>query len=210
MAKSIDLFKFLPLIAVFVYCNISGINVGSFGPKPLSENRVNRWLSFASVPVQSALRNQVKYTYDAQVGVRERSGNNDGKKVEEYLGYVHLKKGQPWCAAFVCWTFGQTGIKNPRSGWSPTLFPENKVIWQRARLQPATHNIQPKQGDVFGLYFPEKKRIAHVGFIDEWGDKFAITVEGNTNLAGSREGDGVYRKRRLTSSLYRVSNWIDH
>lgn len=201
MAKSIDLFKLLPLIAVFVYCYVSGINVGVAGPGNFTP---------ASGCSRSALRYHVKNIYDAQVGVKEQTGNNDGKKVEQYLEYVHLKKGQPWCAAFVCWVFGESTVHNPRSGWSPALFPDSKVIWQRARLQPATHNPEPTQGDVFGIYFPEKKRIAHVGFIDKWGEKYAITVEGNTNIAGSREGDGVYRKRRLTSSIYQVSNWIDH
>ncbi|HEY0669624.1 MAG TPA: peptidoglycan-binding protein [Sphingobacteriaceae bacterium] len=201
MAKSIDLFKLLPLIAVFVYCYVSGINVGVASPGNLTP---------ASGSSPSALRYQVKNIYDAQVGIKEQTGNNDGKKVEQYLRYVHLTKGQPWCAAFVCWVFGEIKVHNPRSGWSPALFPDSKVIWQRARLQPATHNPEPKPGDVFGIYFPEKKRVAHAGFIDEWGEKYAITVEGNTNIAGSREGDGVYRKRRLTSSLYQVSNWIDH
>lgn len=45
----------------------------------------------------------------------------------------------------------------------------------------------PAAGDVFGLYFPEKGRIAHVGFVDQWGEKYMISVEGNTNEAGSRK-----------------------
>jgi hypothetical protein len=209
MAKSIDLFKLLPLIALFVYCNFSGIDVGFTRPESIGQSAgLNSYLSYSSATDQSALRNQVKQTYDSQVGIREQTGNNDGKSVENYLRYVHLQKGQPWCAALVCWVFGQTGVNHPRSGWSPSLFPDSKVVWQRDHLQHRTHGPQPKPGDVFGIWFQEKKRIAHVGFIDEWGEKYAITVEGNTNIAGSREGDGVYRKRRLTSSLYRVSNWI--
>lgn len=66
---------------------------------------------------------------------------------------------------------------------------------------------RPRKGDVFGIYFPDKKRIAHVGFVDSWDDKYVITVEGNTNEAGSREGDGVYRKRRLVGSIYQVARW---
>jgi hypothetical protein len=33
-------------------------------------------------------------------------------------------------------------------------------------------------------------------------------VEGNTNEAGSNEGDGVYKKRRLINSIYQVANWV--
>jgi inner membrane protein involved in colicin E2 resistance len=67
----------------------------------------------------------------------------------------------------------------------------------------------PNTTDLFGLYFPEKKRIAHVGFIDAWDDKWLITVEGNTNISGEREGDGVYRKRRMVGSIYRVARYIN-
>ena len=66
----------------------------------------------------------------------------------------------------------------------------------------------PQKGDVFGIWFPDKGRIAHVGFVDSWSDKWLITVEGNTNEAGSREGDGVWRKRRLVASVYQVSDFI--
>ncbi|KAA8482418.1 CHAP domain-containing protein [Arcticibacter tournemirensis] len=162
--------------------------------------------------------------YIAELGVREATGRNDGSRVEGYLRYVGLKKGDPWCAAFVCYCLGKAGIANPRTGYCPVLFAREKVIWTRglkvegvarntqlathnpsSNPQPATHN--PQSGDVFGIYFPEKGRIAHVGFVDEWGDKYAITVEGNTNEAGSREGDGVYRKRRLISSIYKVARY---
>jgi len=152
--------------------------------------------------------------YTAEVGVREQSGKNDGERVETYLAYVGLKKGNPWCAAFVCWSLGQARIRNPRSGWSPDLFPEKKVCWQRSmslQVKPVVGGEarRPRKGDVFGIYFPDKKRIAHVGFVDSWDDKYVITVEGNTNEAGSREGDGVYRKRRLISSIYQVARWED-
>lgn len=150
--------------------------------------------------------------YTAEIGVREQSGKNDGARVEAYLAYVGLKKGNPWCAAFVCWSLGQAGIRNPRSGWSPDLFPAKKICWQRSASAGMKAGVGrqaagPRKGDVFGIYFPEKKRIAHVGFVDSWDDKYVITVEGNTNEAGSREGDGVYRKRRLIKTLYQVARW---
>lgn len=79
----------------------------------------------------------------------------------------------------------------------------------RGALSSPTRSFTPKRADVFGIYFANLKRIAHVGFIDEWGEKQIITVEGNTNEAGSAEGDGVYRKRRPIVSIYQVANWID-
>ncbi|WP_242691454.1 peptidoglycan-binding protein [Desertivirga arenae] len=148
-------------------------------------------------------RQNLHAIYTAEIGVREKSGKNDGVRVEEYLAYVELKRGSPWCASFVCWALGRAGIANPRSGYSPALFPKSKLIWIRG--SPLPKKLLP--GDVFGIYFPEKGRIAHVGFIDQIESNLLISVEGNTNEAGSREGDGVFRKRRLLSSIYEISRW---
>ncbi len=188
---------------------------------------------------------KVKQIYDSQIGVKE-SGWNSGPDVEQYLRYVNLPKGNPWCAAFVCWVFGKAGVANPRTGWTPSLFPVDRTIWLRAESgklkvestveeqrawskeqghvpytyptrqttgnrQPDSYRvITPSTGDVFGIYFPEKKRIAHVGFIDSWDGSWLITVEGNTNISGNPEGDGVYRKRRPVRSIYRVARYINY
>ena len=165
-------------------------------------------------------RNQVQQIYTAELGVRETTGKNDGQRVEQYLRYVGLKKGDPWCAAFVCWVFDQAEVANPRTGWSPGLFPKDKVIWNRQQVAAGRVAVAgkiaagsavtslPQKGDVFGIWFPDKNRIAHVGFVDSWSEKWLITVEGNTNEAGSREGDGVWRKRRLVRSVYQISDFI--
>lgn len=150
------------------------------------------------------LRQQVTNTFSSQVGIREKTGNNDGRDVEIYLRYVYLPKGNPWCAAFVCWTLGQNKVANPRNGYCPALFITKNQVWKRT----AKNNKVPLPGDVFGIYFPEKKRIAHVGFVEAWGAQVTTTVEGNTNMAGSREGDGVYRKKRLTRQIYAVTRFI--
>jgi len=125
--------------------------------------------------------------------------------VEQYLASVGLKKGNPWCAAFVHWSFLQSGITEvPRSGFCPNWFQTNVIYW-RGHYEKKL----PQRTDVFGIWFQAKKRIAHVGFIDEWvNGSYAITVEGNTNEAGSREGDGVYRKRRLKKQIYKISRWL--
>lgn len=149
-------------------------------------------------------RDAVKKIYISQIGIRELTGNNDGKAVETYLKYVYLSKGNPWCAAFVCWVLSQNNIKNPRSGYCPVLFSSSNIIYQRDKK----NNLPPLPADIFGIYFTEKSRIAHVGFVESWNAKTVSTVEGNTNQAGSREGDGVYRKIRLTRQIYAVARFI--
>jgi hypothetical protein len=152
------------------------------------------------------IREEVASVYHKEIGVREKTGNNDGKEVEKYLAAVGLGKGYSWCAAFVSWCLNQKEVPNPKSAWVPNWFPSSKLIYKRGEK-----NRLPKKADLFGIYFPEKKRIAHIGFVDDWQEEMGvvITVEGNTNEAGSREGDGVYRKRRLIRQIYAVSRWIE-
>lgn len=66
----------------------------------------------------------------------------------------------------------------------------------------------PQAGDVFGIWFEDRGRIAHIGFVMKWEMRRVTTVEGNTNDAGGRDGDGVYKKYRLTNQIYMVSDFI--
>ena len=132
----------------------------------------------------------------SQIGIREATGNNDGPQVEKYLAYTGNKKGEPWCASFVSWVFGQAGLAQPRTGWSPALFPKERVL------------KKAKTAAVFGVYFPDKQRIAHVGLIERQRGNWHYTIEGNTNLKGSREGDGVYRKLRHSRTIVKYADWL--
>lgn len=133
----------------------------------------------------------------SQIGIREATGNNDGPQVEKYLAYTGNKKGEPWCAAFVSWVFGQAGFQRPRTAWSPSLFPKPRLV---AVSKPAT---------VFGIYFPDKGRIAHAGIVEKQKENWLYTIEGNTNIEGSREGDGVYRKIRHIKTIKYYADWIN-
>ncbi len=132
----------------------------------------------------------------SQIGIRETTGNNDGPQVEKYLSYTGNHKGEPWCASFVSWVFGQAGLPRPRTAWSPSLFPKERRM---ARAVPAA---------VFGIYFPDKGRIAHAGLVEKQQGNWLYTIEGNTNLVGSREGDGVYRKLRHRKTIRLYANWL--
>lgn len=148
-------------------------------------------------------RNRVEHTYLSQIGVTE-VGSNAGPQVEAYLATTGLGSGYAWCAAFVAWVLEQNNVPNPKSAWSPSWFPASNVVWQSNGLKIRL----PLPGDVFGIYYTNKGRIAHVGFVHRYSDKITITVEGNTNDTGSREGDGVYLKRRPTRQLHSVANYI--
>ncbi|SEM85308.1 hypothetical protein SAMN05216436_108115 [bacterium A37T11] len=194
MAK--NLLLWLPVLIVFL-----GAGVGFHRRAIIVETRY----------FLSQQRQTLRKIYLAEVGVREKTGLNDGPQVEKYLKAVGQETGKSWCAAFVCWTLTEAGLKNPKNGWAPALFPIKRILWERGKWTDVINHIST--GDVFGIYFPKLKRIAHCGFVDKWGDKMVITVEGNTvpdGTVNARDGpqEGVHRKRRQTRSIYCVANWV--
>lgn len=141
--------------------------------------------------------------YMSQVGVREATGNNDGKDVEKYLRSVGLGKGYAWCAAFVRWTFDSAGVKTTITAWSPTAENKKNIVYAKGSF---IKDIQ--RSDVFTIYYSGLKRIGHTGFVNgRFGMKSIETTEGNTNGNGSREGNGVYVKIRPLSSIHSISRW---
>lgn len=142
------------------------------------------------------LREKILVIARSQIGVREATGNNDGVRVEGYLKVNHLTKGNPWCAAFISWVFKQAGFAQPRTAWSPALFPL------------AQQSLSPKPADVLGIYSIKLKRIAHCGLVERRKNNWIISIEGNTNADGSRDGDGVYRKWRHLRTIAKFADWV--
>lgn len=137
-----------------------------------------------------------------EIGVMERSGRNDGDRVGEYLRYTRLGEGYEWCAAFVSWCYGQAGFSQPRTPWSPALFPARQLKGVESALF----------GDVFGIWIREKGRIGHAGLVEVGvggnnravsgtADSYLITIEGNNQ-------DAVRRVRRPIRTIQVVADWV--
>lgn len=130
-----------------------------------------------------------------QLGVRERTGNNDGEAVEKYLASVGLGKGYSWCMALVYWCAKEAakklGLINPLKQTGGVL-----DEWHSGR---GTHLTAPEPGSVFIMDFGAGQ--GHTGIVTGvFADQDLIhTIEGNTNDNGSREGIGVFRKNRKIS-----------
>jgi hypothetical protein len=147
---------------------------------------------------------KVQQIYTSQIGVREATGKNDGKQVEAYLRATGLGKGYSWCAAFVRWCFDQAGVKTSITAWSPSAHNSRNVVYHKRQL---LKQVQP--ADVFTLWYSHLKRVGHTGFVDRIeNSKVVVTVEGNTNQAGSREGDGVYLKKRSLHTIHSITRWL--
>ena len=123
------------------------------------------------------------------------------------------------------WSLLQVGVKTKGTAWSPSWATGKEVFWkqgvtlsaclsgrQEAEGRSLSEVEGPRPGDVFTLYYANMKRVGHVGFIEIWddprADDWVFTVEGNTNGEGSREGDGVHRRRRLKRSIYTIANYL--
>ncbi|TKC06394.1 peptidoglycan-binding protein [Pedobacter frigoris] len=148
----------------------------------------------------------------AAIGVKEATGKNDGARVEQYLRYTGLPKGNALCASFVFFCFWKAGYKEPKTAWSPALFPKDRVV-AIATSRNAPRNDKKwrddKRGLVFGIYFPDLKRIAHVGFVEMERGKYIQTIEGNTGSDGGREGNGVFRRLRHKRTISKYADWLN-
>jgi hypothetical protein len=130
----------------------------------------------------------------AELGVREK-GHNDGGQIRAYLAYVGIKHPAAWCAAWVSFVHRQAGYTQPKTAWSPSLFPASRLV------KNANHGL------VFGIHYKALNRIGHCGIIERVDGDWLRVIEGNTNIAGSREGDGVFRRVRHQRTISCFSDW---
>jgi hypothetical protein len=122
-----------------------------------------------------------------------------------YLRSVGLGKGYPWCAAFVRWCYDQVKVKTTINGAAASVHRPSALVYAARRLL-----TEPKPGDAFTLWYIALNRIGHTGFYHRRINRTVYeTVEGNTNEAGSREGDGVYKKYRSFNATYSISRWTN-
>lgn len=143
-----------------------------------------------------------------EIGVEEVDGTNCGPRVNEYKAATWLPadKPWPWCAAFVCWVVRRAMIesgvpetdtfKRPRTAGAWDM--ENWSLKQdRSTWTRKPHNGDIDAGDIVVF------RFSHIGFAVSEPDAqgFVMCVEGNTDSSGSREGGGVFLKRRHVSVI---------
>lgn len=157
-------------------------------------------------------REKVMQVASSQIGIREKTGRNDGE-VEKYIAFVGLdpKAHLPYCVAFISWCGDQAlGEKSPypKSAWSPTHLSGGERLTTSTNVKPA---------GVFGIYDRRRKRVSHGGFTLAKTGNYIITVEANTSnkaAIGSEEdrdaskGGGVYKKRRRIGTSLRYKEWI--
>lgn len=143
-----------------------------------------------------------------EIGVMEVNGTNCGPRVDEYKAatWLNPKVGWPWCAAFICWLVREalinTGVKETKTFKRPrTAGAWDFENWSLAQdnstntKKPHRNDIQP--GDIVVFTF------SHIGIAVSAPDAAGnvMTIEGNTDGSGSREGGAVLRKKRRLNQI---------
>ena len=98
---------------------------------------------------------------------------------------------EPYCAAFQCHVVAEAirkGAQVPARPTSPSVGEFRNWARKNGFMVKS-----PKPGDHFTLL---PSGTSHIGLVERVAGDVIYTMEGNTDGAGSREGDGFWRKQR--------------
>lgn len=143
---------------------------------------------------------EIALSYNGQEEVPR--GSNAGPFVEACLKTVGLGGGNSWCQAFMYRVLNEAAHAlsapnpMPRTAgvldcWNKTS-PNNRIL--KADSRPT--NILPG----YQFIYDHGKGLGHTGMVvDVLADGSFTTIEGNTDPAGSRNGYGVFKRKRKLS-----------
>jgi peptidoglycan hydrolase-like protein with peptidoglycan-binding domain len=152
----------------------------------------------------------------SQLGVLEQPlGSNRGPQIEQYQEAAGIDKGEAWCAAFTYWCFQRAADSLQRI--NPVIKTGSVVRhWDLARQKgiPVVMTSAARQDPELlkpGMIFimATGGGTGHTGIVEKVIGGRLVTIEGNTNDNGSREGIGVFRRNtRNVASINR--GFIDY
>lgn len=120
-------------------------------------------------------------------------GSNCGLWVDRYLEAAGTSPGQPWCASFVTYLLNACGYRSCPS------HPAAVVSWARW-AEKEDHLVgDPQRGDLFFRLHADG--TGHMGVVLEHLGASVRTIEGNSNVDGSRDGYAVVRHQRPVAGL---------
>ena len=183
-------------------------------------------LSASVLPQQYSLFSAVRYDLKAdsrlvsesnlilakQVGVKEKTGSNDGVQVERYLKSIGLNKGQPYCAAGQYYCYSEAAkrlgidskeIPAPKSGLARAFYWFGKKHGSKSK----TNTIHKHSFMIWGYTNSNSGHIERVVSVGKLGWVKTIGFNTSNGLKGSqREGNGVFfRKRNVFHPLSKMA-----
>lgn len=141
-----------------------------------------------------------------EIGVLEQPlGTNRGPRVDEYIRAAGLNPAAgsfAWCVCFIFFCYKEAaaalGRPNPMIRTAGVL-----DLWNKAGQQgaPRVTNLKAKNnpslvrpGQIFVIDTPPAGGGGHAGLVEQVIGGKLVTIEGNTNDSGGREGIGVFRR----------------
>ncbi len=154
-----------------------------------------RW----EVPSDSGLWWKSYSILQSQIGIREKTGHNDGPEIKMYLKSVGLAEGYAWCAALQVWTFVKAACE-AMSSIPIAITAMASGIYTAATISGRKSvNQSVHVGDIVVWKF-SRTPSGHTGRCTKVLYRWRIrNLEGNTSsgLGGSqRDGGGVYERTR--------------
>ena len=176
------------------------------------------WLDQAH---SATLQDRVVANSARYLHVRELHNDNRGPEIDQWLRYLGLPMGSPYCAAFLVWNYYECGYKLPKIG-------RCSLLWQTVRhnelryktftaeqVALGVETIQPADGVIWRHgNGPGQNWNGHAGIALRQIDRSTFkSREGNTMptaTGNQREGGGVFdRTRKLGfGSSFRVVGFI--
>lgn len=170
--------------------NKNYINLSFFEKEPAAyyfdHSPVHHILIAFSASIREAIAAPWMKTAKSQLGVKEKTGKNDGPEIEKYLKTVGLGSGYAWCAAFINWTLRQNGILGTG----------------RANALSYLHYGPKLKSPVYGCIAVIKHAhgLGHVGFVA------GKTSTGDIVLLGGNQSNMVkyshYHKTSISTYVY--------
>lgn len=170
----------------------------------------------AATPAAGDARHRVLAIARSQIGICEiPAGSNRGPQVDAYhraAGLDPSSGNHPWCVSFIQWVFSEAFDNSP-------LYPTAGVhaLWKQRKIG-STAIVEPRRasartvrpGMVFTLDTGGGK--GHAGIVEgvDGAKGTLVTIEGNTNNGGSREGYGVFRRSSRKIAMPRLLGYIDY
>ncbi len=174
---------------------------------PTTIEALERPMALAEAPAKTgeSTLGQIIVAYAQQhlaLSPREVGGPNRGPWVRLYCG-GRDGSAYRWCAGFVHFVVAQAsehiGAPMPTLQAVPHYLSCDAVA-RHARDNRRLHSGEPQIGEVF-LRKKSSNDWDHAGIVVGVQPGAIITIEGNTNAGGSRDGDGVYRRFRRLANM---------
>ncbi len=114
-----------------------------------------------------------------------------GSNLQPYAALAGHKNGQAWCATFLVAGWKVNGVSVLAGTNTSATIDMHNAFKAAGRLKQ-----NPRPGDAGFLFVKDINAIGHVFLVNKVEGAYVTTIEGNSNLDGSAQGQIVCRNRR--------------